>query len=376
EAALSEEARPGAERKLTGKEEALLIATACSDPPKGRKRWTLELLADAIVKLTEHQGLSRETIRRRLAENDLKPWRRDMWCIPEVDGTYVARMEDVLDLYAEDHDPKRPVVCFDESPTQLIGEVRQPIPAKPGQLERYDYEYKRNGTANLFVFLDVHRPWRKVKVTDRRAAEDFAACMRELTDIHFPEAERVRGVLDNLSTHSAGSLYQAFPPCEARRVLRRLEFHYVPKHASWLNMVEIEIGVLRSQCLDRRIATTEQLVSEIDAWERQRNASGARINWMFTTEKAPAKMGRTYPRFKESASLSTGTGAVTAQPPGASPSSKPIAETRHCTAGCCKEAQLKLSRPSFNQEHRRGSFAMFSLIGGFINLRVTWALAL
>ena len=137
EAALSEEPRPGAERKLSGKEEALLVATACSKPPTGRARWTLELLAGEMVKLTEHGELSRETVRRRLAENDLKPWRRDMWCIPEVDGTYVARMEDVLDLYAEAPDPKRPVVCFDESPTQLIGEVRQPIPAAPGRFRRF-----------------------------------------------------------------------------------------------------------------------------------------------------------------------------------------------------------------------------------------------
>jgi transposase len=295
EAALSEEPRPGAGRKLSGKEQALLVATACSGPPAGRARWTLELLAGEMVKLTAHDSISRETVRRRLAENDLKPWRKDMWCIPQVDGEYVARMEDVLDLYAEEPDPKRPVVCFDESPTQLIGEIRQPIPAQPGQIERYDCEYKRNGTANLFIFLDVHRSWRKVKVTESRAAVDFAACMRELTDVHFPQAERIRVVLDNLSTHSAGALYQAFPAVEARRVLRRLEFHYVPKHASWLNMVEIEIGVLRSQCLDRRIATQEQLESEIAAWERQRNASGAHIKWMFTTDKARAKMGRAYP---------------------------------------------------------------------------------
>src|SRR5471032_1311050 len=295
EAALSEEPRPGADRKLSGKEEALLVATACSNPPKGRARWTLELLADELVRLTEHDSLSRETVRRRLAENDLKPWRKDMWCIPQVDGEYVARMEDVLDLYAEPPDPKRPVVCFDESPVQLIGETRQPIPAMPGQLERYDCEYKRNGTANLFILLNVHRSWRRVKVTDSRAAVDFAACMRELCDVHFPKAERIRVVLDNLSTHSAGALYQAFPASEARRVLRRLEFHYVPKHASWLNMVEVEIGVLRSQCLDRRIATQRRLVSEIAAWERQRNASESRIKWMFTTEKARAKMGRAYP---------------------------------------------------------------------------------
>ena len=296
EQALSEESRPGAERKLTGKEEALLVATACANPPAGRARWTLDLLAGEMVKLTAHESLSRETVRRRLADADLKPWRRKMWCIPQVDADYVARMEDVLDLYAEAPDPQRPVICFDESPIQLIGEVHTPIPAKPGQLERYDCEYKRNGTANLFVFLDVHRPWRKVKVTASRAAVDFAACMRELTDVHFPKAERIRVILDNLSTHSAGALYQAFPAAEARRVLRRLEFHYVPKHASWLSMVEIEIGVLAAQCLDRRIASIEQLAAETAAWERQRNAAGARIKWMFTTEKARAKMGRAYPQ--------------------------------------------------------------------------------
>src|SRR3989442_6998970 len=157
ERALSEDPRPGAERKLTGKEEALLVATACSSPPAGRARWTLELLADALVRLTAHDSLSRETVRRRLAENDLKPWRKDMWCIPQVDADYVARMEDVLDLYAEAPDPKRPVVCFDESPTQLIGEVRLPIPAEPGQLERYDFVIKRNGATTLIVFLGCHR---------------------------------------------------------------------------------------------------------------------------------------------------------------------------------------------------------------------------
>src|SRR6195256_3520491 len=284
ERALSEEPRPGAARKLTGKEEVLLVATACSSPPTGRARWTLELLADALVKLTPHESLSRETVRRRLAENHLKPWRKDMWCIAQVDGSYVAHMEDVLDLYAETPDPQRPVVCFDESPTQLIGEARQPIPAVPGQLERYDCEYRRKGTVNLFVFLDAHRPWRKVKVTEHRTGRDFAQCMRELVDIHYPQAEQIRVVLDNLSTHSAGALYETFPAPEARRLMRRLEFHYVPKHASWLNMVEIEIGVLRGQCLDRRIGERPRLVAEIAAWEKQRNAVGARVKWMFTTE--------------------------------------------------------------------------------------------
>src|ERR1700720_2325861 len=212
ERALSEEPRPGAERKLTGKEEALLVATACANPPEGRARWTLELLADAMVKLTGHESLSGETVRRRLAENGLKPWRKDMWCIPQVDGEYVARMEDVLDLYAEAPDPKRPVVCFDESPVQLIGEVRQPIPAEPGQLERYDYEYRRNGTVNLFVCIDVHRPWRKVKLTERRAAENYAQCMRELIDVHYPDSACIRVVQDNLATRPAPSMRHSPPP--------------------------------------------------------------------------------------------------------------------------------------------------------------------
>jgi transposase len=304
ELALSEETRPGAPRKLSGKETALLVATACSSPPKGRKRWTLKLLAGTMVSLTEHEGLSYETVRRRLAEDDLKPWRRDMWCIPHVDGTYVARMEDVLDLYAEAADPKHPVVCFDESPTQLIGEVREPILAEPGQPERYDYEYRRNGTVNLFVFLDAHRPWRNVKVTEHRTARDFAVCMRDLADIHYPNAELIRVVMDNLSTHNPGALYETFPAPEAHRILQRLEFHYTPKHASWLNMVEVEIGVLRGQCLDRRIGEREILIAEIEAWQRQRNTSGDRIKWKFNTQKARDKLARAYPdTTKESKSL-------------------------------------------------------------------------
>jgi transposase len=310
ELALSEEARPGATRKLAGREEALLVATAvpsrmwCSSPPQGRARWTLDLLAGEMVKLTAHQTLSRETVRRRLAENELKPWQKDMWCIPKVDGTYVARMEDVLDLYASEPDPKRPVVCFDESPTQLIGEVRQPIPAAPGQRNRYDCEYRRNGTANLFVFLDAHKSWRHVKVTDHRTAHDFAQCMRDLVEIHYAHADLIRVVMDNLSTHSVGALYETFPAQEARRLLQRLEFHYTPKHASWLNMVEIEIGVLRGQCLDRRIGERKRLVAEIAAWEKQRNDSGDRITWMFTTERARAKLGKAYPEvIKESEPL-------------------------------------------------------------------------
>ena len=188
------------------------------------------------------------------------------------------------------------MVCLDESPLQLIGEVREPIPAAPGQLERVDYEYRRNGTVNLFVAVDAHRPWRKVTVTEQRTARDYAKRLRELVDVDYPDAGCIRVVQDNLSTHTPGSLYEAFPAPEAHRILERLEFHYTPKHASWLNMVEIEIGVLKRQCLDRRIDDREELEREIAAWERQRNLAGAHLKWMFTTEKARTKMGRAYPR--------------------------------------------------------------------------------
>lgn len=296
EAALNEKPRSGGNRKLTGREEATLVAVACSKPPLGRARWTLELLAGELVRLTDHKSVSRETVRRRLAENDLKPWQRKMWCIPAVDTEFVARMEDVLDLYAELPNRRRPVICFDETPTQLIGEARTPVPAAPGRVEKFDYEYCRNGTANLFVFVDAHRPWRHVKVTGQRTAIDFAECMRDLVDVHYPKAERIRVVLDNLSTHLAKNLYEAFPADEARRILRRLEFHYTPKHASWLNMVEIEISVLASQCLDCRIPDHATLERAVSAWQKSRNASGARIRWMFSVDKARTKLSKSYPQ--------------------------------------------------------------------------------
>jgi transposase len=292
--ALNEGPRPGGQRKTTAKQDARLTALACEKPPAGRCAWTLELLTDRFVQLVELE-VSTETVRRRLVESDLKPWQKRMWCIPKVNAEYVARMEDVLDLYAEPDDPQRPVVCFDEVPVQLIGEVRVPIEAKPGSTRRVDYEYKRNGTANLFVFLNAAACWRRVKVTKHRAATDFAQCMKELVDVHYPSADTIRVVLDNLSTHAPGALYQAFEPAEARRILRRLEFHYTPKHGSWLNMVEIENGVLTKQCLNRRIGDLETLDREISMWEHDRNQAGATVKWCFTVDKARRKFRRSYP---------------------------------------------------------------------------------
>jgi transposase len=294
-ASLEERPGRGASRKLTKQEEARLVALACCAPPQGRSRWTLELLANEFVRLVEHESVSRETIRRRLGENELKPWQRKMWCIPKVDAEYVARMEDVLDLYMEPPDKRWPVVSFDETPTQLIGEARVAIPQGPGRPERIDYEYCRNGTANLFVFVDAHRAWRHVKVTDHRTNFDFACCMRDLVEVHYPKAERIRVVLDNLSTHRPKNLYEAFAPEQARRILRRLEFHYTPTHASWLNMVEIEISVLASQCLDRRIPDRATLEREVAAWQHRRNVEGARIKWLFDSATARRKLGKLYP---------------------------------------------------------------------------------
>jgi transposase len=296
ERALREAQRPGAPRKLGPGDESLLIAVACSKPPDGRAKWTLNLLAGEMVHLTSLETLSRDTVARRLDEMAIKPWQEKMWCIPAINAEYVARMEDVLELYAEPPDPLHPVVCFDETPRQLIGEARVPIPAEPGKPRRCDYEYVRNGTANVFMFVDVNRPWRHAKVTDRRTCVDFSECMRELVDEHYPEAARIRVVLDNLSAHSAAALYQAFEPAEARRILGRLEFHFTPKHASWLNMVEIEIGVMVDQCLNRRIPDKATLIKEIAAWERRRNTEEAQIDWLFTVDRARQKLGRVYPQ--------------------------------------------------------------------------------
>jgi len=204
-------------------------------------------------------------------------------------------MEDVLDLYAEHEDPQRPRVCFDECPYQLISEVRQVVPAQPGKRERHDYEYKREGSCNLFLFVRPHVGWRHVKVTERRTSKDFAQCMKDLVDVHFPEATVIRVVLDNLNTHTPAALYQAFEPAEARRIARKLEFHYTPKHGSWLNMAEIEIGVLMAQCLGRRIPKTEIVQREVTAWETERDAKQVTIDWRFTTSDARLKLERLYP---------------------------------------------------------------------------------
>jgi hypothetical protein len=204
-------------------------------------------------------------------------------------------MEDVLDLYEEPPDPKRPKVCFDELPYQIVAETRCPVPAQPGRPARVDYEYRRNGTANLFMSFDPDRGWRHVSVTDRRTKRDFAHEMRQLVDVHYPDADVLRLVTDNLNTHTTAALYETFPPEEARRIARKLEFHYTPKHGSWLDMAEIELSVLSGQCLDRRMGDRSTLEREVAAWEAERNDARATIEWRFTSAAARTKLHRVYP---------------------------------------------------------------------------------
>jgi hypothetical protein len=217
---------------------------------------------------------------------------------PEASAAFVANMEDVLEVYQRPHDPKRPLVCLDETSKQLIVETRKPIAAKPGQPARHDYEYERNGVANLFMMFAPLEGWRRVKVTDRRTAADYAHALKDLSDTHFPDADKITLVQDNLSTHTAASLYEAFPPAEARRLVERFEWHYTPKHGSWLDMAESELAVLSTQCLDRRIPDKKELTAEVAAWEQHRNTHHAKANWRFTTADARIKLARLYPQFE------------------------------------------------------------------------------
>jgi transposase len=214
---------------------------------------------------------------------------------PGQSGEFVARMEDVLEVYHRPYDEKRPLVCLDEVPVQLVGEARVPLPPRPGQPARYDYEYVRNGTANLFMVFEPLLGWRAAQVTERRTARDCAEVLRWLVEDVHPDAERVVLVTDNLNTHGPGCLYEALEPGRARRIAERLEWHYTPRHGSWLNMAEIELAALAKQCLGRRIGTREELERAVAAWEEERNERQVGVNWQFTTAKARIKLRRLYP---------------------------------------------------------------------------------
>jgi hypothetical protein len=228
-------------------------------------------------------------------KNERKPWQAQQWCLPEVSAACVAAMEDVLDLYEEPYDPQRPKVNFDETSKQLIAETHVPLPAKPGKPALYDYAYQRHGTRNLFMFCAPQVGWRHIVVTEHRTMRAFAHHMPWLVDERDPEADLLRVVLDTLNTHTPASLYEAFEPVEARRILKKLALHDTPKHGSWLKMAEIALRIVQGQCLERRIPDDAMLTREITAYEDARNAAQATIVWRFTTTKAREKLRRLYP---------------------------------------------------------------------------------
>ena len=298
EAVLSRKQRatPAVARIFDGEKEAKLIALACSKPPKGRARWTLRLLENKVVELDIVDRASDCNDRADAQKNILQPHRRQCWVIPpKANSAFVAAMEDVLAVYTRPRDPDRPLVCLDETSKQLLAETRVPIPMKPGRPARCDYEYERNGTANLFMMFAPLEGWRHVKVTDRHTAVDYAHVLKDLADVHFANAKTIVLVQDNLNIHSKASLYEAFPAAEARRLVERFEWHYTPKHGSWLDLAESELGVLSSQCLDRRIPDKQTLIDEIAAWEHDRNANHTKANWHFTTPNARIKLKHLYP---------------------------------------------------------------------------------
>ncbi len=214
---------------------------------------------------------------------------------PDANAAFVAGMEDVLEVYQRPHDPEYPVVCVDETSKQLVAETRVAIAGRPGQPARYDYEYKRNGTANLFMIFAPLEGWRHVEVTDRHTAVDYAQILKAIADMNFPKAKKIVLMQDNLNTHKPASLYEAFPAAEARRLVERFEWHYTPKHGSWLDMAESELSALSGQCLDRRIADKQTLTEEVAAWEGSRNKKHVKADWQFTTADARVKLKRLYP---------------------------------------------------------------------------------
>ncbi len=279
------------ERKLDGAQEAHLIALACSAPPDGQARWR-----SAWSNWPTSTRSPTRRCARRSKKNALKPHLRKMWCIPDKPSAeFVYHMEDVLEVYHRPYDPKRPVVCVDETFKQLVGETREPLPMRPGSVERFDYVYTRNGVTSLFLACEPLAGWRHIEVTEHRRRTDWAGFIRALLEGRYREAEKVVLVMDQLNTHSPASLYEALPPEEAKRLAERIEIHHTPKHGSWLNMAEIELSALGRQCLSRRIAHQDTLKRQIAGWEEKRNAARPQIPWQFTTQNARVKLKSLYP---------------------------------------------------------------------------------
>ena len=281
--------------KATGDAEAKIIATACTAAPAGRVRWTLSLLTQEMAVILE-EPLSRATIGRVLRRNNLRPHLSEYWCLPpKEDADFVAHMEDILEVYQRPYDPGYPLWCMDEKPFQLLGEGREPLPMRPGDIAKYDSDYKRNGTVSIFCFIQPHTGRIEHAVEPTRTAVDWAEKIRFLVDEVEPEAEKIVLVMDNLNTHNIASLYKAFPPEEARRIARKLEVHYTPKHGSWLDIAEIGINIMTRECLDRRIQGIDELSNELKSWNDAYNENPSPINWQFTADNSRIKLKSLYP---------------------------------------------------------------------------------
>ena len=286
--------------KVTGDVEAKIIATACSAAPKGYVRWTLNLLYNQMMVVLEDISISRSTIGRILMKNDLRPHLNDYWCIPpEEDAEFVANMEDILDVYQRPYDPKYPLWCMDEKPYQILGEAREPLPMRPGNLAKVDSEYVRNGTVSIFCFIQPHTGKLLHSVEPTRTAVDWAEKIKYLVDEVEPDAEKIILVMDNLNTHNISSLYKAFRPEEARRIAKKLEVHYTPRHGSWLDIAEIGINIMTRECLDRRIPSIEALKEELKAWNDEYDKDPSPVNWQFQTTDSRIKLKRLYPDIEK-----------------------------------------------------------------------------
>lgn len=281
--------------KATGDVEAKIIAKACTAPPAGYARWTITLLAEESAVILEDR-ISRATVGRVVKRNELKPHLSDYWCIPpKEDADFVAAMEDVLEVYQRPYDAQYPVWCMDEKPYQLLDHSRNPLPMRPGDITKIDSEYVRNGTVSVFCFIQPHTGRIEHSVEETRTAVDWAEKIKYLVDKIEPDAEKIILIMDNLNTHKPGSLYKAFPPDEARRILNRIEIHYTPKHGSWLDMAEIGINIMTRECLDRRIPDIETLRSELNAWNDAYSENPSPINWQFQTSDSRIKLKKLYP---------------------------------------------------------------------------------
>jgi len=287
--------------KVTGDVEAKIIATACSPAPKGRVRWTLNLLYNQMMVVLENKvSISRATIGRTLMKNDLRPHLSEYWCIPpSEDAEFVANMEDILDVYQQPYDPDYPLWCMDEKPYQILGDSREPLPMRPGDILKTDAEYIRNGTVSIFCFVQPHSGNILHAVEPTRTAVDWAEKIKYLVDEVEPNAKKIILVMDNLNTHSIASLYKAFPPEEARRIAKKLEVHYTPKHGSWLNIAEIGINIMTRECLNRRIPSIDALKQELKIWNDEYNKEPSQVNWQFVAEDSRIKLKSLYPDIEK-----------------------------------------------------------------------------